>query len=680
MQRFQRVGLLVVWGAVAWAALADRAGAADGGRLMLGTPKLGLTLDKGHNFALSSILVDGIEFGSGGQFPCFVLFDQKGREEPYPAGDARWQVTVEAATATEVKLLYACSGLRVEVRYALAGGEIAISAIPKTEGTLKVRALGDGGSLVIIPSNVPGAKQSGFVLRPFGCGELIQFPANGEYKKATHPQDWEYDASFMGFGCNGRGLIVRCPQFGAVWTAGTEKLGGVYCLTGGLVADYRPRRDNPGPYPFWNLPLVEPRIDIRLVPVGDANGDGVFSWVDLGIAYRERFIRRNSLLDRSELGSMSGKIDMWGAHPNYTELIEQIRAVDWAPQRWWLVGPTVPVGNEFTYPCYSDAPHPSHNGPGGYDYFRFKRDCAAIGVKIGLHEMFQDVCAENAREWGKVPIRTQEYGEQVRTWSGKTPKGVCWDYSKALAPMLGDGSFLRALDQHLRDWDVRPGDTWHWDCFTAFGGRSDFTPNHPTTHGADLRNRIAILQYLQKKGIHFGSEGLQEGLAEYCGFAWTAQTRPGEPSPLAAGRPVPLVPVLFQGRTYYYVTWYPAWNLLMGGKAGYEADALKPDEVKNAYFGSAVFWAKIADRTVKNMVETASGWRVEYAEGGSLAVDLAKMGPAMTFVLELDGQRYTPETPPTSPWGVGARLVHRASRQYPFGGYELIYPKNWKRP
>lgn len=636
-------------------------------------------LDKSHNHALTSIVVEGTAFRSGGEFPCFVLFDRQGREQECPASDARWQVTVEAATTTDMKLMYACSGLRIEVVYRVRKDGITISAIPRTEGDLKVRAITDGGSLVSIPSDVAGAKTSGFILRPHACGELIQFPGNRERKKAAQTQSWEYDASFVGLGYNGHGLIVRCPQYGALWSAATGDVNGTYSLMGGLTADYRPRRDNPGPYKFWNLPLVEPRLDIVLVPVGDTNGDGVFNWVDIGVAYRQRFICRNQLLDKSELGSMSGKLDMWGAHPDYSELIEQIRSVDWAPQRWWLVGPPVPVGNTFEYPCYADAPDPSHNGVGGYDYFRFKRDCAAMGVKIGLHEIFQDVCPENRREWSKVPLRIQENGQPMRTWSGKTPHGIGWDYSKALAPMLSDGRFFCALDRHLREWDVRPGDTWHWDCFTAFGGRADFSPGHPVTHGADLRHRITILRHLQNEGIYFGSEGLQEGLAECCGFAWSAQTFPGLPSEFAAGRFVPLVPVLFQGMTYYHVTWYPAWNLLMGGKAGWEKESLQRNDVKNIYFGSAVYWGKIADRTVKNMIETDKGWNVQYTEGGSLSVDLAKMSPAMTFVLEVDGRRYTPETPPDSPWGVGAKLVRRASREMSFGDYQLIYPANWKR-
>ena len=313
---------ILLW-TIAWMLSGAIAAAADGSPLMLGTSKLGVTLDASRNHALRSIVVEGTEFPSGGKFPCFVLFDRQGQESEYPAADARWQVTVESVGATEARLLYACSGLRIEVSYAVGKQGITISAAPKAEAGLKVRAITDQGSLVSIPSDVTGARRSGFILRPHASGELIRFPADRQCKKTAQAQSWEYDASFFALGYNGHGLIVRCPQYGALWTAATGDLNGVYSLMGGLTADYRPRRESPGPYKFWNLPLVEPRLDIVLVPVGDANGDGVFNWVDVGVAYRQKFIRRNERLDRSELGSMSGKLDMWGPHPNYSELIEQ---------------------------------------------------------------------------------------------------------------------------------------------------------------------------------------------------------------------------------------------------------------------------------------------------------------------------------------------------------------------
>ena len=71
------------------------------------------------------------------------------------------------------------------------------------------------------------------------------------------------------------------------------------------------------------------------------------------------------------------------------------------------------------------------------------------------------------------------------------------------------------------------------------------------------------------------------------------------------------------------------------------------------------------------MIRTGYGWRVEYSEGGNLTVDLADFSAAMTFVLEIDGQTYTPDNPPAIPRGVRAKRVN--------GKYELIYPKELQK-
>jgi hypothetical protein len=629
------------------------------GQMAATDEKIDFSLDAGRNYALASVKVGASTFPSGGECPTFVLFDRSGTEHVMAPTDARWRVEGHR-TANGARVTYSHAGLTAVVEYISADGILLVRVTPESEGDLKFRALSDGGAIASVPSNVSGATESGFILRPYLSGELLRFPGGREEQTRSDPQSWDYKASFVAFGCNNRGLIVRCPQYGAVWSAGTRDVGGTYSLVGGLTADFRPRRDNPGPYPFWDLPLVEPKLEIQLVPVGDVNGDGVFNWVDIGVAYRDRFIRRDPHLDPAELHSVSGKIDValpYEGCLNYGQLIEQIRTIDFAPQRWWLVGAHTPPGHEFACPPHAPRPDPSHNGPGDYGYFAFRRDAAAAGARIGIHELFQDTSELNPEEFDRVPVRIQEYGDPMGTWKGESNGREVWDLSKALHAMVADGSWLRDLDEHFRQWDVGPGDSWHWDCFTAFGGRPDFSADHPTTHGADIRLRIEILKQIAERGIYLTSEGLQEGLHEVCGFAWSAKTEPGWQSSFAGGEPVPLVPVLFQGKTYYSVSWHPAWNLLYGGKCQFEGTALGREGLVGQYFGHIGYWSKVADRTVANMTRTRDGWIVEYTEGGRLTVDLAEMTPAMTFSLEVDGETFDPDHPPTSSWGVSARRV-----------------------
>ena len=278
--------------------------------VLLGDRQLRITLDAERHFALRCVEVDGTQFASGGAFPCFHLFDAEGREHRCPADEAGWNATATRTTDGSGSLTP--PGFQADVTYAVGPEEVRITIVPRHESTLKIRAISDGGGLLGIPANANGERENGFLLRPFNSGELIRLPTTEQIKSDARPQDWYYHASFFGLGYNGHGLIVRCPQYGAMWTAGTGPMAGVFALRR-LHGRLPPSPRQPRGVLFWELPLVEPRIDLTILPVGDANGDGRFNWVDRASRIARRFIRRNPLLDPSELVSVSGKLDMWQA-------------------------------------------------------------------------------------------------------------------------------------------------------------------------------------------------------------------------------------------------------------------------------------------------------------------------------------------------------------------------------
>jgi hypothetical protein len=610
-------------------------------------------LDGDSNWALSSLEVRGVSFPSGGRFPSFMVFDRDGQERTLTASDFPTAHLSKSSDRLEVN--YRSAAFSATVTYAIVKGQFLISVQPTEEKTLKIRAVSDGGMLVAVSASTPGAEKTGFLMRPYQGGELIRFSPHHVTLSDSQDQSWEYDAGFCGIGYNGEGLLVRTPEFGARWTVGTGPVHGAYALSCGLAADFRPRREQPGLYKFWNLPLCEPKVDIQIVPVGDVNGDGVVNWVDLGVSYRQHFIHRNAHLDPAIPISVVGKIDL-SALPfknpeTYDQLIKEVQAINFAPQIWWLAGAHSPPGHRFEVPPYGP-PDSSHDGPGGFDYFRFKEEAAKAGARIGLHEMFQDTSTFNA-DFGRVPLRTTEIGEHMGTWETKIPSGDFWAYSKALRPMLSSGQFFHDLREHFKQWDVQPGDTWHWDVFASVGGREDFSPSHPVTNGQDYRDRIEILKKIQGMGIFLTSEGMQEGMAEYCNYSWQSRINPNFQSKFPGGRAIPLTPVLFQGTTYYAASYQcPAWGLLMGGNAPYEDTTLNRDTILQWYFGQDLYWSKICDRTVKDMTETANGWRVNYDQGGYLMVDLK----SRTFYLHVGGKVYTPQKSPPSPNGFVAEL------------------------
>lgn len=623
-----------------------------------------IVLSPETQYTLKAVKVDDVEFVSGGEFPTFILFNEKGEERRVAGSNDFFKAQIKDQK-DGVNVIYAGDGFSAQVEYQVtSSGDATVSIKPLTEKAWKIRAVTDGGALVSVPSTGSEAIKTGFLLRPYKGGEVIFFGRDRKPASQAHPQIWDYNCTFFGVGCGKSGLIVRAPQFGAYWNAGSGPIQGVFSIYGGLTMDFRPRRDNPGPYTFWNLPLCDSQLDIQLVPVRDTTQDGVFNWVDIGVEYRQRFIRRNADLDPALPGAVIGKIQISDIYPNtlkYDQLIQEIRQINYAPQVWWMTGAHSPPGHRFEVPPHAAKPDGSHDGPDGYDYFAFKRDAAKAGAHIGIHEMFQDTSESNKNEWGKVPLRLQEFGQPLGTW--ETPQG--WSISKALGPMVESGQFYRDLGAHFRNWDVKPGDTWHWDVFTSLGGRADFDPKHPATHGKDFRTRIAILREMKKRfGVHFTGEGLQEGVAEFCDAAYIFRYPP-EPT-LPNARSVPLLPVLFQGTTYY-ASPSPvsaAHGILMGGFFGFEYISLNFEDILQGYFGHQTTWSQICNRTVRNMVETKNGWHVEYTEGGTLDVDLAGMTRAGTFVLKVDGKTYTNDNPPPSPWGFRAELIN--------GRYEIV--------
>ncbi len=634
----------------------------------IGDATISVQLNPDKGFRLESLTSGGVEFASGGDFPTFLLFDKNGADRAASAQSSFFTDVRKESIPDGIRIVYVAEGFSISVSYQLLGGRLLILVKPESEELWKIRAVTDKGALVAVPSTATGAQETAFVLRPYLGGELIRFSDSREVITDTQPQSWDYNASFIGLGLRDRGIILRSPLFGAQWTAGQGNVRGIFSLSAGVTLDFRPRRDQPGAYSYWNLALCEPMQQLELIPVGDVTGDGWFSWADVGVDYRRRFIRRNQHLDPHIPGAVMGKIDLSQPYKDpkkYDELIDQIRSITYAPQIWWLVGAHTGPEFDFVAPPHSVAPDPGHNGKNGYDYFQFKQDALKAGARIGLHEIFDDTSVLNPTEWKKVPMRMQEFGETVGTWSCKLPNGENFSaVSRALRPLTDNGAFVKEFGEHLKPWRTQPGDTWHWDVFTSVGGRSDFHPQHPVTHGMDLRDRIEILRQIQKTGIFLTNESMQEGLAEFSSYAWVTKAAPVLTSKFPGGRGIPLMPVLFQGTTYYGTPWKPAWGLLMGGNTGSESTTLAIDRIEQEYFGHNTFWSKICDRTIRNVTEIEDGWKVEYDQGGSLKVNLKDM----TFNLEVDGVTYTAENPPASPFGYTAKMLN--------GHYEVIPPAN----
>lgn len=132
-------------GAFCWAAPSDL--------VTVGNKQLGVTLDGSRNYCLSTVWVKGVEFPSGGAFPCFKLYDPAGKEASVPAGDSGWHANY-SRFGNGVTVAYSRDGFSADVDYKISKGMITITVTPKVETAWKIRALTDDRIWEIVTDGV----------------------------------------------------------------------------------------------------------------------------------------------------------------------------------------------------------------------------------------------------------------------------------------------------------------------------------------------------------------------------------------------------------------------------------------------------------------------------------------------------------------------------------------------
>ncbi len=566
-------------------------------------------LAKDIHYALESVIINGVQFKSSLDFPSFVVRSSSGGYtlKPY---DSNWQVAADVNdVASTAVVTYSRPEIEVVVKYQFTDYGVLISAEPVRETSYKLIGLNSGNAMMTVGSSQTGSADA-FVLSPFGGGEIINFDPAGSSRNASHLQNWTFQAGFTGIGYGGRGLIVRSPQQGAIWSYGRQYIRDDYSLVCGFETFYRPQAS------AYSMPIADNKIEIQLAVVEDENTDGQFDWVDLGFLYSELFIKKNENLDKGFLNSVAGKIDV-SAPPlnvlNYSQLLPQIEAIDFAPQTWWLVGAHTSPEKSYCDPPYSVSPDASHRG----DYFAFKAACASAGARIGLHEMAQDITPQMP-DW-PVPVMLRSDGQPyVSGWSA---------YFKS----IDDKGFFYFLNKHFKNWQVEEGDSWHWDVLTAEAPRENYDPEHVATYGSNFRDRVKLLKYVKDHGIHITSEGLQEQMAQYCDFAWHAVIAGNEMVGGTTGGQgefestmhVPLLPVLFLGKSYYAMAWPVAKNMLYGGRYVYEGTSINAAELQAGMMPQVNAWSSIANRRVTDIDYEGGVWTVKYSPEATLTANLS---------------------------------------------------------
>jgi len=609
--------------------------------IYFGNRDFGIYLDENNNYAISKVKCGKDTYESSLKFPTVVLYDKNLKRLELLASDTRWNTKISKLD-NKINIDYSISGFEMLVSYTILKDMITVSVSPIKEDKYKALCLSGGSELLYLNKE----KINPYILNSSGGGSIFKIGKKEVTNLTYSTHGWTYPASFISMGQNNSAVTVRCPNFGGQWYYGLDFVNDKYSLVSDVSLAFRP-----GNQSFYT-PLTDPTISLQFVKVKDTNKDKNINWVDVGIDYRTRFIKKNQNLDKSDLESLQGKIDVgyadWSSAQNYFKLFEEMKSYYFAPQKWWFVGAHTPKENGYVDPPYTEKPDPCHNGENNFDYFAIKKEAKKLGIKLGIHELYQDMSVLND-DFENTSLKLDETLSPKGTWGFNINDKSYAIYAKSFKNPKDREKFFEKLDAHLKNWDVKAGDTWHWDCLSAMGGQRDYSPEHPSTNGTDIRDSMDIFKYFANKKINFTSEGLLEPYSQYCGFSWVAQINTVKPwGDFENSESVPLTPLLFQGMTYYAFSTHPSLSLLYGGKSCSEGTSLAPyKDFTEGYFSNILFWGKIANKTVKNMVKNGDEWTVEYNGGGKLTTNPV----TKKYKLEIDGEVYDENHYPTNSRG-----------------------------
>ncbi|HEX7900713.1 MAG TPA: hypothetical protein VF950_23340 [Planctomycetota bacterium] len=384
--------------------------------------------------------------------------------------------------------------------------------------------------------------------------------------------------------------------------------------------------------------LCHAALSWRLETAGDENKDGVVDWVDAGIAYRDRHLKKNEALDPSVRDSLKFYHGMPG--DTYARLAATIEKMDYAPTLWWVKGAMttlVEPGSE-CHP-YTVEPDPKRGERVAF------ADRARVGIYYG-----HDYLDNFNKDWPDELIKRDENGKPSPYYLHKDHRLLYKDNVRGLA----NGLLTKHYDDILRVCALPRGSPVMLDTFTAYA-REGYHPDFPATPQAETDAKREICRWFKKeRGMSIAGESVIEGTEDMLDFGailydfqslqdtrfWTRDDW------------VPLASVIYHGRTYTGVSVYeyrkpdPNWaaSLVTGCSLWQWSSGHYPDMYAvgaRMFFNQNIVWAQTADAEMVDVDRTGTEYRIKYANGHTLWTDPEKRA----WRLEAGGVMYDGFTP-----------------------------------
>jgi hypothetical protein len=392
-------------------------------------------------------------------------------------------------------------------------------------------------------------------------------------------------------------------------------------------------------------------LAVRIETTADINHDGEVNWVDAGIAYRERYIKpHTSTCARHHLRDAFRVYHNVYTYPSYEAAFAGLAELDFADGIWWSKGMMEPAfSSDWESHKFVVAPNRAL-GP----LAPWKRKMREVQQWVGPY-YGHDYIVLKGGGWPDEFIKRGPDNQPEITAAASGSSHA--KFSKDNVRPVGTGAMFRHYEQILKSCRLEQGDPIMLDTFSAFA-RPSYHPDFPATPEVETVAKHSIAEFLHdKKGLIVAGEGLIEGLQDIVDYGAIAV----DPQAVVHDRlwkrregfqGVPMLPVVFQGASYYGANWYelrgpqPNWAIgLVYGVGYWDWLAQGPQyawmRFARYYFNQNLIWARTADTKVRNIQQKGAQFTITYATGAGLWADVEEN----RWVLSEGGVRYDGFTP-----------------------------------
>lgn len=568
-------------------------------------------LDPANGHRLSAVQLGDRRFERSlvATYPSFVYLDSVGAQRTFAADDPGFKVTAAARGPKQTAVRYLRDGTIVELVYS-AAGNVRCDVNLIEEGTLKLVAVGAAKMLGMeLQSNDYGILPNGNLYHPVGGGTPRSFRRMGNADNAV--------PNFTAGKFGSRIVFYKPLTASQEMHLATEAAEGAELLWFGGSLFFRPSRvKNPA------TKHCHSTLAWQIETAGDENRDGAVDWVDCGIAYRDRYMKRNERLDPSIRDSVKFYHGMPG--DTYERLAATAEKMDYCSTLWWVKGAMktlISPGSE-AHP-YTLAPDPERG-----DRASFQSHYDAARAHVGIY-FGHDYLDNTEGDWPAELVKLDWNGEPVKYYEHRGHRLLYKDNVRGMA--------TGKLQAHYADiigvCGLTRGNPVMLDTFTAYA-RESYHPDYPATPQLETEAKRELCRFFKDREMSIAGESVIEGTEDMLDFgAILVDLRKLEESKFWKNESwTPLLGLIYHGRTYTGVSTYefrnpdPNWaaSLVTGCSMWQWSTGHYPEMYA---FGARMFfnqnsaWIPNADAEIIDVDRIGSEYCIRFNNGNTLWAD-----------------------------------------------------------